>query len=384
MKQKLSILMGIQFFIYFGFSMVIPVIPEIVKFLELPTMHMGWLLAVYSIASFISAPFWGYLADRFGRRPILLIGLIGFGSSFFTFGYFLDQLWILYVSRIVTGISSGALYTSTMSMVADLSSKEERTKYMGLMGMMTGMGFIFGPGVGGLLSTISYSFSYYMTALIILLVLIYSVLKLKETYHGDESYKKKITIPINYLKEPVGLLLITTFIVTFTLSGMESTFQLLAIELINIKAWQMGILFFIGGICSALLQGGYLRRVKIEQETKIMVIGQVLTAVGFFMLPFTMNLVYAGVCIVLLMCGNALVRTLLTSQVTKQAAHNEMGKMTSAAYSMDSLARVFGPLMFNYLFTILIGLPFYFGVVMTFIGMAFILIYLKKVVTERD
>ena len=92
MKRMITVIMIVQFLIYFGFSMIIPVIPEIVTELDASTTHMGWLLAIYSLASFLSAPYFGRLSDRVGRRKILLYGLLAFAFSFFIFGVFIDNL----------------------------------------------------------------------------------------------------------------------------------------------------------------------------------------------------------------------------------------------------------------------------------------------------
>lgn len=370
--------MIIQFLIYFGFSMIIPVIPELITELGVSTMHMGGLLAVYSIASFISAPYFGRLSDRNGRRPILLYGLLAFSLSFLLFGMFIDVLWVLYLTRLLGGAASGALYTATTSMVADLTTREERTRFMGLIGMSIGLGFIFGPGVGGLLSQISLSFAYYMTTIVIVGALIFSLFKIEETYRPGVSAGQDITLPSEYFLKPVGILLVSTFFVILTMSGMESTFQLLGIEKIDITPTEMGILFVVGGIFNAAVQGGFIGRLKDGQEYPVMIAGQVMTLIAFILLPFMSSLLFAGVCIVLLMTGNALVKTLLTSQITKEAHQDEMGRMTAATYSLDSLGRIFGPLVFNLLFILTAGLPFWFGAVMTLLSTYFIFQYFRK------
>ncbi|QQD84289.1 tetracycline resistance MFS efflux pump [Jeotgalicoccus sp. ATCC 8456] len=379
MKQLISVIMIIQFLIYFGFSMIIPVIPELVNQLGVSTLHMGLLLAIYSLASFLSAPFFGRLSDKIGRRPLLIGGLSTFAFSFLIFGLFIDNLPILYISRIIGGAASGALYTATTSMVADITTREERTKYMGLIGMCIGFGFIFGPGVGGLLAGISLSFTYYMTTVVILGALVFSLIKVPETYKRQTNVApKKIGLTIDYFTQPIGILLVGTFFVMFFMSGMESTFQLLGQERINITPTEMGVLFFIGGIFNALTQGVFIRRIKDGDEKMPMVIGQVMAVVAFIMLPFMTGLVYAGICIVLLMTGNALVKTLMTSLITKEASQDDMGRVTATTYSLDSLGRICGPLVFNALFLFTPGIPFYFGALMTIFSTHFIFQYYKK------
>lgn len=377
MDKQIKLLMMIQFFIYFGFSIVIPVIPALVHSMNLNAFHMGLLLASYSVFSFIAAPFWGYLSDKIGRKKILFIGLTGFTISFLIFGIFINNLTMLYIARILGGIFSGACFSTTTSMVSDMTSEEDRNKYMGLMGMMIGLGFIFGPAVGGLLSGISYQIPYFVTSAILVLIALASMMTLYETYDGnirndDTSISPKMLTP------QVILILLSTFIVMFTMSGMESTFQLFEIEKINITTTQMGLLFMVGGVINAGLQGGYLRKVKDGQEKPVIITGQILTIIAFILLPFSMNLWFAGLCLVLLMAGNALVRTLLTSQLTKEGNRNNMGKLTSISYSMDSLGRILGPLAFTGILSKQIDAPFYFGAIMTVIGTIVLMMYFKK------
>lgn len=378
LMKHIIFIMLIQFLIYFGFSMIIPVVPALIVEYGVSTMHLGFVLAIYSIASFISAPFFGLLSDKVGRRPLLLGGLIVFAFSFFIFGVFSSSLKVLYISRFIGGMASGALYTSTTSMVADLTSVAERTKYMGLVGMSMGIGFVFGPGIGGLLESISVSAPFFMTTVVILIALLVTVVYIKETYKPSTNPSVKITVAKEYFLQPVGILLVATFFVMFMMSGMESTFQLLGQKLINITPGQMGILFFIGGIFNALVQGGVIRKLKDGQEYPVMIIGQIFALIAFIMLPFMTGLLYAGICIILLMSGNALVKTLMTSQITKEAASHEVGKLTATTYSLDSLGRIVGPIFFNLLFVMYYGLPFYFGALMVLLSTFFIYQYFRK------
>lgn len=380
LDQKLLLIMIIQFLIYFGFSMVIPVVPELVTELGVSTVHVGWLLATYSIAGFIVAPFFGRLSDKYGRRPVLLGGIVVFSLSFLFFGLYIDNLLIMYIARVFGGIASGALYTATTSMVADISSREERTRYMGLMGMSIGLGFIFGPGVGGILGDINLSFAFYMTAAVLAGAFVFALIKIEETYEPstENPVSQLRIVPSEYFLQPVGILLITTFVVMFTMSGMESTFQLLTIELISITPTQMGVLFVVGGLLNAAVQGGYIRQLKAHQEYPVMIAGQMMTIVAFIMLPFVTNLWFAGFALILLMTGNALVRTLLTSQITREASENEMGRMTSTTYALDSLGRILGPLTFNLLFVVYLGLPFWLGALITILSTFFIYQYFRK------
>ncbi|HDR4605596.1 MULTISPECIES: MFS transporter [Bacillus cereus group] len=112
MKGNIVPLMVVQFFIFLGFGMIIPVLPEIITNLHVPSHHLGMLLSSYSLASFLTAPLWGKISDRAGRRPVLLIGILGYSISFFLTGLLIDNLTGLYIARSLNGLFAGALYTA--------------------------------------------------------------------------------------------------------------------------------------------------------------------------------------------------------------------------------------------------------------------------------
>ena len=124
MKKVLLILMSIQFLVYLGFGIIIPVLPEVILDQNYNEIHVGGLLTVYSLASFFTAPLWGMLSDRIGRKTLILVGLVGFSLSFWLFSLFFDSLFMLYFSRVVGGLFSGALYTAVTGFAADLSNEE--------------------------------------------------------------------------------------------------------------------------------------------------------------------------------------------------------------------------------------------------------------------
>ena len=112
MKRAILLLMSVQFFVYLGFGIVIPILPEVILEQGFSEIHVGGLLTIYALSSFFTAPLWGALSDRTGRKRLIIIGLIGFSLSFFLFALFMDNLPMLYASRIIGGFFSGALYTA--------------------------------------------------------------------------------------------------------------------------------------------------------------------------------------------------------------------------------------------------------------------------------
>lgn len=353
MKKTIFILMSIQFLVYLGFGIIIPVLPEVILHQNYNEVHVGGLLTVYALASFFTAPFWGMLSDRTGRKTLILVGLIGFSLSFWLFSLFFDSLFMLYISRVVGGLFSGALYTAVTGFAADLSDEENRTKYMGFLGMSIGLGFIFGPAIGGVLGHVNLSLPFIISAILLLVIFVYAILILKEPERSGTANKRAIlpkgaaslwTYRIKYL-------FLFSFMVTFLLAGLEATFQLFQINKVNITPLQIGYLFMFSGFVDAAIQGGVVRRIKNGTETTWLLYAQIITAVGLFITVWTSSIFWAGLTLCVFTAGNALARTTIVSLTTKESG-GSYGTAAGMTYSMDNLGRIIGPLLFAWLFTL--------------------------------
>lgn len=385
MKKTILLLMSVQFFVYLGFGIIIPVLPEVIVQQGYGDIHVGGLLTIYALASFFTAPLWGALSDRTGRKKLILIGLAGFGISFFLSSIFLDQLVLLYAARIVGGFFSGALYTAVTGYVADITTDEERNKYMGLLGMSIGLGFIFGPAIGGLLGSIELSLPFTASAVLVFLLLVYASIFLKEPERRGSATKRKLVpqgsrMLWNYR---IRYLFIFSFMVTFLLAGLESTFQLFQIDQIKITPLQLGYLFIASGLVDAAIQGGVVRRIKDGQETKWIIGAQVVTAAGLFLLPFTSNLFFAGVALSVFTAGNALARTALVSLTSKESG-GKYGTAAGMTYSMDNMGRIIGPLFFTWLLTMQSGSVYYLSGALALVSILLIQFYRSSPKTLRN
>ncbi|WP_093537561.1 MFS transporter [Psychrobacillus psychrotolerans] len=352
MKKILLILMSIQFLVYLGFGIIIPVLPEVILEQNYNEIHVGGLLTIYSLASFFTAPLWGMLSDRIGRKTLILVGLVGFSLSFWLFSLFFDSLFMLYLSRVVGGLFSGALYAAVTGFAADLSTEENRNKYMGFLGMSIGLGFIFGPAIGGVLGHIDLALPFTASAILLLVIFVYALIILKEPERTGEANKRAI-LPkgaMSLWSYRIKYLFLFSFMVTFLLAGLEATFQLFQIERIEITPLQIGYLFMFSGFVDAAIQGGVVRRIKNGTETKWLLYAQIVTAIGLFMTVFTQSIFWAGLSLCVFTAGNALARTTIVSLTTKESG-GRYGTAAGMSYSMDNLGRIIGPLLFAWLFT---------------------------------
>ncbi|SKB03240.1 Major Facilitator Superfamily protein [Sporosarcina newyorkensis] len=379
MKKTILLLMSVQFFVYLGFGIIIPILPEVILAEGYSEVHVGGLLTIYALSSFFTAPLWGSLSDRTGRKKLIMIGLLGFSASFFLFAVFMHHLPLLYVSRIIGGIFSGALYTAVTGFVADLTTEENRNKYMGLLGMSIGLGFIFGPAIGGILGDIQLQIPFLASGTLTLLLTVYASIILKEPDRHNSANKRAIipkgastlwTYRIRYL-------FITSFIITFLLAGVESTFQLFQIDKIQITPLQLGYLFMVSGLVDAAIQGGVVRRVKNGTETSWIIVAQIVTAIGLALIPFSMNLIWAGFAMSVFTAGNALVRTVLVSLTTKEAG-GMYGTAAGLSYSMDNMGRIIGPLLFTWIFTMEAGNMYFISAILAILSIGLVWIFRKS------
>ncbi|MFF2484192.1 MFS transporter [Paenibacillus sp. NPDC058071] len=364
--KRLLIVAAILMTTFLGFGIIIPVMPEIIKATD-PVgfeKHTGYMLAVYSAVSFVLSPYWGGLSDRIGRRPIILIGVVGFAASFLLFGLASGNITLMYLSRVLGGLFSGAVTSVIVAYVADITAKEERTKGMAVVGMSIGMGFTFGPAFGGFLSLISLEAPFFAASILALITFLLALLKLKESLKPEQRRTAKAGPRVSRwtaFTGPLKYLYILAFFVTFTLAGLEATLQIFGMQRFAVTPLQVGILFFVCGLVGALIQGGVVRRrVKKGEEPKYIAIGLILSAAGFFMLLAAHSLWWATLSLAVFGAGNAMIRPCVTSLITQKTTVGQ-GVASGLSSSMDSLGRIAGPLFGTFLFTVSMGLPYISG-----------------------
>lgn len=364
MKKEMTIVMLILMMVFIGFGIVIPVLPVMITDTGANEFHLGLMLSIYSAVSFILSPFWGGLSDRIGRRPLIVIGTLGFSVSYLLFGLAGGSLWIMYASRVLGGIFSGAVTSVIVAYVADITTAEQRTKGMALVGVSIGMGFTFGPAFGGLLSKWGLNAPFFAASILTFLTFVLGFAFLKESLPADKRRTKSDKSPSRWtaFTGRMKYLYVLAFFVTFTLAGLEATLlYFTAAKIEGIDAFQVGLMFFFCGLAGALVQGGVVRKfIKNGAEKRVIVIGLVVSAAGFFLLLFSSNLVNATVFLCVFGVGNALLRPCVTSLITQKTTVGQ-GVASGLSSSMDSFGRITGPLLATFVFNFNIHLPMLIG-----------------------
>ncbi|MDT4897572.1 MAG: transporter, family, tetracycline resistance protein [Acidobacteriota bacterium] len=338
-----------------GFGIVIPVLPfyvEGTKFNASPST-VGLLFASYSIMQLIFTPILGRLSDRYGRRPILLVSLIGTGVGFLILG-FATTLWMLFAGRIIDGISGGNISTA-QAYIADITTPENRAKGMGLIGAAFGLGFVFGPAIGGVLSRwgINVPFLFAAGLAFANALLLYFVLP--ETVTPDHPARasaatgrwSQLARALKQSRLAFILLIYFLFVVAFSI--MTTTFGLFTMYRFGYDAHDTGWLFVFVGVIGAIIQGGLIGRlVKRFGELPLVVVGALLFAASLFAIPFTgprtglLTLLAVGGTFAV---GNSLSTPALTGLASKSVGRGEQGGVLGVTQSVASLSRTIGPLI---------------------------------------
>lgn len=354
-RSPLVVIFTTVFIDLLGFGIVIPVLPfyaEGTQFNATPRT-VGLLFASYSIMQLFFSPVLGRLSDKYGRRPVLLISIIGTGIGFLILG-FARTLWMLFVGRILDGISGGNISTA-QAYIADITTKEDRAKGMGLLGAAFGLGFIFGPALGGILSRWGIHVPFLFAAGLCFANAILLYFTLPETVTPDHparvsaSRGRGFTQLINSLKQPrLGFVLTIYFLFIVAFSIMTTSFSLYTMFRFGYDAHHNGYLFAYVGIIAVIIQGVLIGRlVKRFGELWLVIVGALFFAISLFAVPFVGP--NAGGLVALLIgggifsLGNSLSTPALNSLASKSVGAAEQGSVLGVTQSAASLARAVGP-----------------------------------------
>ncbi len=362
-----------------GFGIIIPVLPFFAEELGATPTQLGLLMAVYSLMQLLFAPMWGRISDRIGRKPVLLIGISGLALSFFLFALS-TEYWMLLASRIIGGFLSAANMPTAMAYVADITSEEDRGKGMGIVGAAVGLGFVFGPAVGGVFSKISLNMPFWVAGILSTITFLFVLIALNESLpkekRSNEASVQKI--PWETIKSPIGLLYFLSFFITFSMAGLEATFAYFAAKRAGIDTVQLGYIFMIMGLAGAAVQGGLVGRlIKKHGEGKVIQAGIIVSIVGFCLLLFTRDFWTATIFLTIFGLGNGVIRPSASSLITKTNSEG-YGGLTGLLSSFESLGRIIGPPLAGAVYSVMIELPYIIGAVLSFVALILYQYYAKK------
>jgi DHA1 family tetracycline resistance protein-like MFS transporter len=291
-RAKIGIVFLIVFIDLVGFGIVIPILPLYAEEYGPSPVVFGLLMASFSVMQFVFAPLLGRLSDRIGRRPVLLVSLVGSAVGYVLFGI-AGSIGVLFASRIIDGISGGNISTA-QAVIADITAPEDRAKGMGLIGAAFGLGFILGPAIGALLVNIAPWMPGAAAATASMIAFFLVLTKLPETLEAkDRKVPRRHPLNLKNLTDAVahpfvGFCLVMVFLTIFAFANFETTFAQFAKLRFRFTTSTIAWLFVYAGVLGAIVQGGLVGRLsKRFGESRLIVVGTLLSFVSLGFLPYT-------------------------------------------------------------------------------------------------
>jgi MFS transporter, DHA1 family, tetracycline resistance protein len=343
-----------------GFGMIIPVLPQLIQHLIHGTVseaapYAGWLAFAYASTQFFFSPVIGNLSDKYGRRPVLLSSLIGFGIDYL-FLAFAPTIGWLFVGRVIAGIT-GASFTTASAYIADISTPEKRAANFGLVGVAFGIGFIIGPVIGGILGSYNTRYPFIAAAVLALLNAAYGYFILPESLSKENRrpLELKRCNPWGSLKQlskykaVIGLA-VSLFLVYFAVQSVQSVWTFYTFQKFHWSKAMVGYSLGFVGLLVAAVQGGLIRVIipKIGQERSIW-IGLLLYTAGLILFAFASKswMMFA---FLVPYCLGGIAGPALQGYMSNSVPANEQGELQGGLTSLVSLSTIFGPLVMTWSF----------------------------------
>jgi multidrug resistance protein len=350
--SPLAIIFVTVFIDLLGFGIIIPLLPFYAESFGANALTIGLLGTSFSLMQFLFSPIWGRWSDRIGRKPIIMVGLMGSCVSYLTLAL-ATSLTLVFVARIIGGIA-GANIPAAQAYIADVTTPANRAKGMGMVGAAFGLGFIFGPAIGGVLSRFSPETPmWFASALCLgnfiaawfLLPESRSVSAATKTLGRMEAFRHAATKPT------LLLLLALYFLVTLAFACFESTFAIFSEAKFGFTASTIGFVFAFIGVILALVQGVLVGKVvKVIPERKLIPLAIFAIAFGIGLIPFAWNVAALLGALFVMAVGMGFNNPSLSSMVSRLADRNDQGGILGLASSLASLGRVVGPAWGGYLY----------------------------------
>lgn len=342
-----------------GFSIIAPVVPFLVEpyvsNASEQAMFVTLLTSIYAVCVFFVAPGLGALSDRYGRRPLLLICLLGSAIGYLIFGIG-GSLWILFLGRIIDGVTGGSIST-IFAYFADITPKEQRTKYFGWISAIAGIGAAIGPTLGGLLAKFGYAVPMYFGAIITLLNFVYGILYMPESLHENDRLKKITFVRLNPFTQLINVLsmknlkrlLISAFLIWIPNGSLQSIFSLFTMDTFNWSPTLIGLMFSIMGIQDIISQGLIMPKLLIRlSDTKIAILGMLSEIIGYALIAASAIFTFYPFFIVGMFVfgfGDSIFGPSFNGMLSKSGDSSEQGRIQGGSQALQSLARIIGPII---------------------------------------
>ena len=381
-KFTLNILLGNLFMVSLGLGLVIPVLPTLMNELDISGSTVGYLVAIYAITQFITSPFSGKWVDQYGRKPIIILGLLIFSVSELLFGLG-ENVYVLFISRILGGFSNALIFPAVTAFIADVTSENERPKAMGYMSAAINTGFLIGPGIGGFLADINMRMPFFVAALFGALSVVFSFLLLKEPNEFEEKNEQKEmeTKGNEYFRQIFHPMYIIAFLIifisSFGLASFESILSLYVDHKFNFSPKEIAGVVSVSSIIGMMGQIFLFEHLtKKIGEIALIRYSLALAAIFIFIMTVANSYVTILLTSLLLFVGFDFIRPSVTTYLSKIAG-NQQGFVGGMNSMFTSIGNIGGPIIGGTLFDVNINFPYYFATIVIICG-TILTIFWKK------
>ncbi|MED1744062.1 MULTISPECIES: MFS transporter [Brevibacillus] len=371
-KAPLVILMVNMFIAMLGIGLIIPVLPKFMLEFGASGTALGYLVAAFGLTQFICSPIAGEFSDKYGRKRMIVIGLAAFALSQLIFAL-ADQMWLLYLSRLIGGMGAAFMIPSMMAYVADITSVEARGKGMGLLGASMSLGFVIGPGIGGFLAEYGLRVPFYVSAAVACFATLASFVFLRETLSMEDqlaarsSEKKRENIFKQFaysFKAPYLVLLVLVFTLTFGLANFEAIFGLFVDQKYGYTPKDISILITVGALIGVVIQSLLIDKLlRRFGEKRLINLSFFVSAVTMVLMLLSGNFWYVMLVCLIFFTFTSILRPAINTLLSKMAG-KEQGFVAGMNNAYMSLGNIVGPSLAGILFDVHINLPYLFGAFM--------------------
>ncbi|KJU71674.1 MFS transporter [Clostridium baratii] len=350
-----------------GFSIITPVVPFLVQsYTSNPgeqAIVVTLLTAVYAVCVFFAAPGLGALSDKYGRRPLLLVCLLGSAIGYLIFGIG-GALWVLFVGRIIEGITGGSIST-IFAYFADIIPREQRTKYFGWVSAVVGVGTIIGPTLGGLLAKFGYSVPMYFGAIVTLVNVVYGFLYMPESLNKNNRLKEITFVRLNPFTQLADILsmknlkriLISAFLLWIPNGSLQAIFSQFTMDTFNWKPSLIGLMFSIMGFQDIISQGFIMPKLLIKLSDKqIAILGMISEIIGYSLIAASSLFSFYPFLIAGMFIfgfGDSIFGPSFNGMLSKSVDSSEQGRIQGGSQSIQALARIIGPIIGGQIYIVL-------------------------------
>jgi MFS family permease len=341
-----------------GFGIVMPILPFYAREFGADATTLGFLLMVYAAAQFVCAPLWGWLSDRIGRRPVMLVTVAGTSLSLLALGL-ADSLEWLFLARILGGCFAANIGVAS-AYIADVTGEEERTRWMGMLGASFGIGFVLGPAIGGFLAPYGYGVPMLVAAGLAALNFGQAVIVLREPPSRAEGERAEVG-RLAVLRDPmIRWLCLSNLLFSIAVTQLETVFAFFMMDRFSYDAREVAFVLVGMAVVMGGIQGGGMKALSARFSERALVFGgTLLLALAFLGIPESASVAVLLAPLGLAAVGRAVVQPSLLSLVSVAADPRSRGVAMGTFQSAASLARVVGPVTAGWLYDREYAAPFW-------------------------